>query len=44
MDEALKCQIIEWINKDFIDELKDLYTGYMGITARDMLDHLMDRY
>jgi len=44
MDDALKAQVIDTINDTYICELRNKYTGYLGITTRDLLDHLLDRY
>jgi hypothetical protein len=44
MDDALKAQIIDTINSTFLCELRNKYTGYLGISTRDLIDHLLDRY
>ena len=44
MEEALKYIIIDAFNEVYIGELRNKYTGYLGITARDLLHHLIDRY
>lgn len=44
MDDAIKAQIIDSINDTYLCELRNKYTGYMGVTARDLIDHLLDRY
>ena len=44
MEDALKSLIIDSVDDVYIDELRNKYTGYFGITARDLLDHLLDRY
>lgn len=44
MDDALKGLIIDAINDPYICELRNKYTGYLGVTTRDLLDHLLDRY
>ena len=44
MENALKSIIIDAVNKVYIGELRNKYTGYLGITAHDLLDHLLDRY
>ena len=44
MEDALKSIIIDLVDNVYIGELRNKYTGYLGITARDLLDHLIDRY
>ena len=44
MEDSLKFIIINAVNKVYIGELRNKYTGYLGITARDLLDHLLNRY
>ena len=44
MEDALKGIIIDVVIKVYICELRNKYTGYFGIIARDLLDHLLDRY
>ena len=44
MDDALKSQVIDTIQEPYIVEMRNKYTGYLGITTRDLLDHLLDRY
>jgi hypothetical protein len=44
MDNALKAQVIDTINVTCLCELRNKYTGYMGISTRDLFDHLLDRY
>ena len=44
MDDALKTQLIDAVDEPYISELRNKYTGFMGITTRDMVDHLLDRY
>jgi uncharacterized protein (DUF433 family) len=44
MDAALKAQVIDTIQDTYICELRNKYTGYLGVTTRDLLDHLLDRY
>jgi hypothetical protein len=44
MDLALKTQIIDAIKDRYLCELRNKYTGYLGVTARDLIDHLLDRY
>ena len=44
MDTALKTQILDCIDDTYLNELRNKYTGYLGVTTRDVLDHLLDRY
>ena len=44
MDNALKGQIIDTIKDIYLFELRNKYTGYLGVTTRDLLDHLIDQY
>ena len=43
-DDALKIQLLDAFEKPYVSELRNRYTGYMGVTTQDILDHLMDRY
>jgi hypothetical protein len=44
MDSALKTQIIDTIEDTYLCELRNKYTGYLGVTARYVIDYLLDRY
>ena len=44
MKDALKSIIINAVDEVYIGKLRNKHTGYLGITARDLLDHLLDRY
>jgi hypothetical protein len=44
MNAALKTQIIDSIADTYIGELHNRYTGYMVVTPRDLIDHLLERY
>jgi hypothetical protein len=44
MNDALKTQIIDSIADTYIGELRNRYTGYMAVTPRDLIDHLLERY
>ena len=44
MDDALKTQLLDAVEEPYVSELRNHYTGYMGVTTRDLIDHLMDRY
>ena len=43
MDDALKGQSIDTIEDTYRCEVRHKYTGYLGISNRDLLDHLIDR-
>eukprot|EP00957_Ditylum_brightwellii_P015875 1195942-Ditylum_brightwellii.AAC.1 len=42
VDKIFKNVLVTAVNKAFLDELKYENTKYLGITTRDMLDHLLD--
>jgi hypothetical protein len=44
MDDALKAQVIDTIQDTYLCEMRNKYTGYLGVTTRDLLDHLLDQY
>ena len=44
MEDAIKSIIIDAVDEVYIGELSNKYTGYLGITSRDLLDHLIDCY
>jgi hypothetical protein len=44
MEDALKAQVIDTIASPYISEMRNKYTGYLGVSTRDLLDHLLDRY
>jgi hypothetical protein len=44
MDGALKTQVINTIQDTYLSEMRNKYTGYLGVTTHDLLDHLLDRY
>jgi hypothetical protein len=44
MNGALKTQIIDAVADTYLGELQNRYTGYLGVTSRDLLDHLFERY
>ena len=43
MEDTLKSIIIDAVDEVIIGKLRNKYTGYLGITARYLLDHLFDR-
>eukprot|EP00957_Ditylum_brightwellii_P203711 15335889-Ditylum_brightwellii.AAC.1 len=44
MDDVLKKQIQEAVEDAYICQLRHKHSVYLGVTARDVLNHLMDRY
>jgi hypothetical protein len=44
VQDAIKAQIVQAINPIWIETLNNRYTGYAGVTIRDLLNHLYDRY
>jgi hypothetical protein len=44
MNDALKTQIIDAVTDTYLGELQNQYTGYLGVTPRDLVDHLLERY
>ena len=44
MDDALKAQLIDSVDDTYLCEVRNKYTGYLGITNRNIIDHLLDRY
>ena len=44
MDDALKTKLLDVFEYPYVVELQNRYTGYMGATTRNLLDHLMDWY
>jgi hypothetical protein len=44
MNDALKAQIIDAVADTYLGELRNRYTGYMGVTPRDLIGHLLERY
>eukprot|EP00957_Ditylum_brightwellii_P045998 3489515-Ditylum_brightwellii.AAC.1 len=44
MDDVLKKQIQEAVDNVYICQLHHKYSAYLGTTARDVLDCLMDWY
>ena len=43
-DLALKALIIEAVDKVYLDEKYDRYTGFLTVSSRDLMDHLLNRY
>ena len=44
MDEALNNQVIGTVKYNFIKDLKNKYTAFLGVTFRDLLKHLIYWY
>ena len=44
MDDAIKTQLLDAVEEPYVSKLRNRYTGYIGVTTQDLLDHLMDRY
>ena len=42
MEDALKSIIIDAVDEVYISKLRNKYTSYLGITAHDLLDHMLD--
>ena len=44
MDDALNTQPLDTVEDPYVRKLRYWYTREMGVTTRDLLDHLMDWY
>ena len=44
MDDALKAQLIDSVDDTYLCEVRNKYKGYLGITTRNLIDHLLYRY
>eukprot|EP00957_Ditylum_brightwellii_P130907 9985820-Ditylum_brightwellii.AAC.1 len=44
MDDVMKKQIQDAVEDVFIRQLRHKYSTYLGVTSRNVLDHLMDQY
>ena len=42
MDRVLKMPLLEAVKDCYLNKLRNCYTGYLGITTMDLIDHLMD--
>eukprot|EP00957_Ditylum_brightwellii_P008452 641027-Ditylum_brightwellii.AAC.1 len=42
MDDGMKKQIQDAVEDVFMRQLRHIYSAYLGVTSRDVLDHLMD--
>ena len=44
MDESLKNQVIDTVEYTYLREFKNMNTGFLRVTFRDHLKHLLNRY
>ena len=44
MDEAIKNQAIDSTKDTYLKESNNKYTGFLGVTFHDLLEHLTDKY
>ena len=44
MDKALRHQIIETIEDTYITELRNKYSGFMGVKTIYLVQHIIGRY
>ena len=44
MDEALKNQIITYVEDTYFKELKNKYTSFLGFMCCNLINHLLKRY
>ena len=44
MDPALQQLLTEAVDELYLSEKCNRFTGYLGVTTRDLLDHLLERY
>eukprot|EP00957_Ditylum_brightwellii_P164573 12529971-Ditylum_brightwellii.AAC.1 len=44
MQELLKGQVQKAVDDVYTRQLKNKYTGYLVVTIRDLIDHLLDWY
>lgn len=44
INSALKALLLKAVDDAYVCKLKNRLTGYLGVTTRDLLDHLLDRY
>ena len=44
MDQAFKNPFIDSINDTYLKELKNKYTGFVGVTCRDIPKNLLELY
>ena len=43
-DQALQQQLIAVFDEEYLRGLRNMHTGYVGVTTQQMLDHLYDNY
>ena len=44
MDKDLNNQVIDTAKDTYLKELKNKYTGFLGVTCRDRLKNILNRY
>jgi len=44
MDLAIKALIIVAVDSVYLEEKRDRYNGFLAVTARDIMNHLLQRY
>ena len=44
MDKSLNNEVTESVKDTYFKELNNKYTGFLGVTCRDILDRLLDVY
>ena len=44
VDHALKKQLVEAVDEIYLEEQRNRYTGYLTVTSRDLITHLLRRY
>eukprot|EP00957_Ditylum_brightwellii_P119777 9138431-Ditylum_brightwellii.AAC.1 len=44
VEVTIKNMIMAAVHEAYLGELQDKYTEYLGVSTRDKLDHLLDRY
>ena len=44
VDLALKAQLCEAVQDVYLEEKRNRYTGYLNVSAKELMDHLLKRY
>ena len=44
INDLLKSHIIDAVDEVYLHEKSDKYTGYLGVSSQELIDHLLDRY
>jgi hypothetical protein len=44
MISYLKAQVINTIDDTYLNGLRNKYTGYLGVSTRNLFDHALNRY